>query len=72
MRWQQLIRLEKRGVRLAADVNAAVTVNQLERGAATNVAAASHARVVQDSRFAAQEGGGAEQTTHEQEDRNGQ
>jgi hypothetical protein len=52
MRWHQLIRLERRGVRLAADVNAAVTVNQLEPGAAMNVASASDARVVQDSRFA--------------------
>lgn len=71
MRWQQLIRLESGRVNLAADVSAAVNVNRLEPGATTNVKAASHARVVQNSRFATSDVDGDERTNHEKEDRHG-
>jgi pyridoxal biosynthesis lyase PdxS len=49
MRWQKLIRLERNGVSLAADINAAIAVNRGETGTTNTVESVSHARVVQDS-----------------------
>jgi hypothetical protein len=50
MRWRQRIRLEREGVSVAADVNAAIAVNHDLTGACQKVESASHVRVVQDSR----------------------
>jgi hypothetical protein len=50
MRWHRRIRIERDGVNIAADVNAAVAVNQGDPGATSKVESVSHARVVQDSR----------------------
>jgi hypothetical protein len=47
MRWQQRIRLEKHGVSIVADVNAAMAVNRSVERSSTNVDAVSDARVVQ-------------------------
>jgi hypothetical protein len=49
MRWHKRIRIERDGVNLAADVNAALAVNQGDSGATTKVESVSHARVVQGS-----------------------
>ena len=50
MRWHKRIRVERDGVNLAADINAALAVNQSDPGATSRVESVSHARVVQDSR----------------------
>jgi hypothetical protein len=52
MRWtkQKRIRLDEGGVKLAADINAAVVVNRGEPGTTNQVSSDSHVRVVQDSR----------------------
>ena len=65
MRWQQRIRLEKGGVDLAADVNAAMTVNRSAPRLRTNVEAVSHTRVVQDRASWHRKAGGAEQIKSE-------
>jgi hypothetical protein len=50
MRWHKRIRIERDGVNLAADINAALAVNQGDSGASTKVESVSHTRVVQGSR----------------------
>jgi hypothetical protein len=50
MRWIKRIRVNKEGVSLAADVNAAVAINEAESGETQTVRSVSHTRVVQDSR----------------------
>jgi hypothetical protein len=50
MRWHKRIRVERDGVNLAADIDAALAVNQADSGATTKVESVSHARVTQDSR----------------------
>jgi hypothetical protein len=66
MRWHKRIRIERDGVNLAADINAALAVNQGESGATTEVESVSHARVVQDSRRRAAGSTGAAEEPHEQ------
>ena len=61
MRWHKRIRIERDGVDLAADINAAFAVNQGDQGATTRVESVSHARVVQDSRRREAEPTGAEE-----------
>jgi hypothetical protein len=50
MRWRRRIHIEREGIEVVADVNAAVSVNRSEPGATNQVHSVSHARVVQDSR----------------------
>ena len=50
MRWHKRIRIKRDGVDLAADINAALAVNQGDPGATSKVESVSHARVIQDSR----------------------
>jgi hypothetical protein len=52
MRWtkQKRIRLDEGGVKVAADINAAVVVNRGEPDTSNQVSSESHVRVVQDSR----------------------
>ena len=50
MRWIKRIRLDKEGVKVAADVHAAVSVNTDEPGATQTVRSVSHTSVAQDSR----------------------
>jgi hypothetical protein len=69
MQWQKLIRLERDGVSLAAEVNAAIAVNRGEPGATNTVESVSHVRVVQDSRRRPPDSGGTK-APNEEEDRN--
>jgi tRNA (Thr-GGU) A37 N-methylase len=55
MRWHKRIRFERDGVSVAADVNAALAVNQQKSGATDQVESVSHVRVVQDSHSAARD-----------------
>ena len=66
MRWQKLIRLEKDGVSLAADVNAAIAVNRGETNTVESVSV-SHVRVVQDSRRRGQDSSGAQAPNNEED-----
>jgi hypothetical protein len=50
MRWHKRIRLNQDGLKVIADVNAAVTVNRGETASTTRTESVSHATVVQDSR----------------------
>lgn len=52
MRWtkHKRIRLDEGGVKLAADINAAVVVNRGEPGTSNYVSSESQVEVVQDSR----------------------
>lgn len=50
MRWIKRIRVEQEGLSLAADINAAVSINDAEPGTTQTVRSESHVRVVQDSR----------------------
>jgi hypothetical protein len=54
MKWRKRIRFEKDGVSVAADVNAAISVNRGEADETNAVRSVSHVRVVQDSRRAKQ------------------
>jgi hypothetical protein len=56
MQWRKRIRFDRDGVSIAADVNAAVTVNRDEPGTTNETRSVSHARVVQDSRPADESG----------------
>ena len=62
MRWHKRIRIERDGVDLAADINAALAVNQGDPGATTRVESVSHARVVQGSRRREAESTGAQES----------
>jgi hypothetical protein len=59
MRWRRRIRIDRDGLSVAADVNAAISVNRGRAGETNVVRSVSHARVVQDSRGGVQEPGGA-------------
>jgi hypothetical protein len=50
MKWRKRIRINADGVRVAADVNAAVSVNRGEPGSATRTESVSQVQVVQNSR----------------------
>ena len=50
MGWRKRIRINRDGLNVAADVNAAVTVNRGGRGSASRTESVSQVRVVQDSR----------------------
>ena len=50
MRWQKGIHVQRDGVNVAADINAALAVTQGDHGATTRIGSVSDARVVQDSR----------------------
>jgi hypothetical protein len=67
MRWQKLIRLERDGVSLAADVNAAIAVNRGETGATNTVESVSQVRVVQDSRRRSPDAGGTDAPNKEED-----
>ncbi|MEA2297634.1 MAG: hypothetical protein QOF77_570 [Solirubrobacteraceae bacterium] len=67
MRWHKLIELERDGVSLAADVNAAIAVSQGQPGATTVVESVSRVRVVQDSRRRAPDSSGAQAPNHEED-----
>ncbi len=67
MRWQKLIRLERDGVSLAADVNAAIAVNRGETGATNTVESVSQVRVVQDSRRRSPDSGAAKAPNQEED-----
>jgi hypothetical protein len=54
MKWRKRIRFDKDGVSVAADVNAAISVNRGEADATNEVSSVSHVHVVQDSRRARQ------------------
>jgi hypothetical protein len=68
MEWRKRIRVDKDGVSVAADVNAAIAINQGEPGATNKVDSVSHVRVVQDSRRRTQTQSGADAPETEQED----
>jgi hypothetical protein len=53
MKWHKRIRLERDGVDLAAEINAAVAVNRGSPGTTTAVESHSRATAVQDSRHRA-------------------
>jgi hypothetical protein len=55
MKWRKRMRIDKDGVSLAADVNAAISVNRGQSGATNQVRSVSHVQVVQDSRRARQD-----------------
>jgi hypothetical protein len=50
MKWHKRIRFDRDGVSVAADVNAAVSVNRGEADETNVVRSVSHVHVVQDSR----------------------
>jgi hypothetical protein len=67
MQWQKLIRLERDGVSLAAEVNAAIAVNRGETGATNAVESVSQVRVVQDSRRRSPAASGAKAPNNEED-----
>jgi hypothetical protein len=68
MRWRKRIRINSEGVRLAADVDAAISVNRAKSGATTESRSVSHVRVVQDSRGSRADSHGEKPSENEQED----
>jgi hypothetical protein len=68
MQWRKRIRLNRDGVSVAADINAAIAVNQGEPGATNKVESVSHVRVVQDSRRAAHDSSSPEEPENEHEE----
>jgi hypothetical protein len=52
MKWRKRLRIDRDGVSVAADVNAAISVNRGETDATNEVRSVSHVQVVQDSRRA--------------------
>jgi hypothetical protein len=50
MKWRKRIRIDREGLSLDADINAAIAVNKGQPGTTNKVESVSHARVVQDSR----------------------
>jgi hypothetical protein len=68
MRWRKRIRINSEGVRLAADVDAAISVNRAKSGATTESRSVSHVRVVQDSRGSRAGSHGEKPSENEQED----
>jgi hypothetical protein len=66
MRWRKLIRLERDGVSLAADINAAISVNQGEAGVTNRVESVSRVRVVQASRGRPPDSSGVKAPDHEE------
>jgi hypothetical protein len=69
MRWRKRIRIDKDGVSVAADVNAAISVNRGEADATNRVSSVSHVHVVQNSRRAGQDQGSAGESHHERKER---
>lgn len=69
MQWRKRIRFEREGVSVAADINAAIVVNQGESGVTNKVDSVSHVRVVQDSRRREPDPKGATAPKTEQEER---
>jgi hypothetical protein len=67
MRWRKRIRLDRDGLNLAADVNAAFSVNRGGTGETNAVRSVSHVRVVQDSGRAARSGGAGEPESERKE-----
>jgi hypothetical protein len=59
MRRRRRIRIDRDGLSVAADVNAAISVNRGRAGETNVVRSVSHARVVQDSRGGVQGSGAA-------------
>jgi hypothetical protein len=55
MKWRKRMRIDKDGVSIAADVDAAISVNRGEADATNQVRSVSHVHVVQDSRRARQD-----------------
>jgi hypothetical protein len=69
MQWRRRIRIDRDGVSVAADVNAALSVNRGRSGEANVVRSVSHVRVVQDSRRGAPEPDHAADHEDERKDR---
>ena len=50
MEWRKRIRIDRDGISVAADINAAISVNRGEADATNEAKSVSHVHVVQDSR----------------------